>query len=122
MTMTFKLKFSAMTCVAAAIVALAPVGAYAADLDSLAHARVSYADLNLMSDAGVATLYSRLAQAADAVCQRDSRDLALHSAYQTCVRQAMGSAVTDVASLKLSTLYTQKTGVRVDVKFASNVN
>jgi UrcA family protein len=109
--MIFKLKVSAMTGAAAAIFALAPVGSHADDAGSLAQTRVAYANLDPTSDADVAHLYHRLLQAADAVCQGDSRQLVVHSAYQNCVNKAMEAAVSDVDMLKLSTMYRQKTGV-----------
>lgn len=55
--------------------------------------RVSYADLNLASDAGLATLEGRVAGAARQVCEiEDSRELVLARATHSCRTGAVASA------------------------------
>ncbi len=70
-------------------------------------ARVRYADLNLSSDAGVATLYARLRHAATQVCEYRS----FRFVDQACVAKALDGAVTTVANGRLTTLHQQRTGV-----------
>lgn len=54
---------------------------------------VSYADLNLVTEAGASKLERRIAVAARTVCQiEDSRELALANATSTCRGQAVADA------------------------------
>ena len=56
-------------------------------------ARVSYADLNLASDAGIAALRGRIAGAARDVCEiEDSREMALAAATDSCRSIAIADA------------------------------
>jgi len=71
---------------------------------------VRFADLDLSRPAGVAALYQRIRVAAREVCQPFSeRDLILHTAARSCVRDAMDHAVDDVHSLTLSRYHQTKT-------------
>lgn len=56
--------------------------------------RVSYADLDVASSAGMHTLDRRVALAADTVCGgRDSRDLAALGRYNACRKAAVAGAM-----------------------------
>ena len=64
---------------------------------------VHYGDLNLNSQAGVASLYKRIRNAAQSVCSPlDTRILGLHDAYDQCVAEAANNAVTAVGNPDLS--------------------
>lgn len=68
---------------------LVPTASQAATSHSV---RVSYADLNLASDAGRGTLERRISYAAKTVCEiEDSRELALASATRLCRNDAIES-------------------------------
>lgn len=67
--------------------------------------RVSYADLNLATDAGSRALYQRITAAAHKVCAvSDIRDLAGLAADQSCERAAVTQAVNAVHSARLAAL------------------
>jgi UrcA family protein len=58
---------------------------------------VSYADLNLSSDAGVQVLYNRIHRAANEVCgNTEAHDLRGVRAHETCVQRAVSEAVASV--------------------------
>jgi len=66
---------------------------------------VSYADLDLQKDAGVAQLQRRLEAAARKVCGRaDPRDIKLAALTRQCVDTAMLRAVAEVGSPQLARL------------------
>lgn len=74
--------------------ALVSAPAFAAPAADGMSSTVRFADLDLASDAGAATLHARIAKAARAVCggDVDQRDLSAMSAARTCRRVAMASA------------------------------
>ena len=81
---------AALTALAAASVLVLPTVSQAEESNSV---RVSYADLNLGSDAGQQMLQRRIAGAARTVCViEDSRELALASATRACRTDAIASA------------------------------
>ncbi|WP_454886883.1 UrcA family protein [Sphingomonas oryzagri] len=84
------IRFTAFA-LAAAVFASAPALAAAADGMS---ATVRFADLDLATDAGVATLHARVARAARSVCggDVDQRDLSLMNSVAACRQVAMASA------------------------------
>jgi UrcA family protein len=58
---------------------------------------VNYADLNLASQSGVATLYKRLARAADRVCgEHEGRSLREHAAFRECREASLNRAVQQI--------------------------
>jgi len=69
---------------------------------------VSYADLDLDTASGVATLYGRLQRAARAVCSRYDGDPLLLHAFRLCTRNALGDAVQKVGRPAL-TAYHERT-------------
>ena len=74
----------------AATTLIAPTVSQAAAGNSV---RVSYADLNLASDAGATVLEKRIELAAEFVCEiEDSRELALAEATNACRGQAISDA------------------------------
>ena len=83
----------AIPAIAALIVAsalIAPTVSQAAVSNSV---RVTYADLNLASDAGASILEKRIAFAARVVCEiEDSREIALAKATSLCRNQAIEDA------------------------------
>jgi len=89
---------------AVAAVSLVSVAQFAqADsIDSRPALTVHYSDLNMNSEAGVATLYNRIRHAAQQVCgEVDSRRLDEAAAAQACVNQAIGSSVAAVGNPQL---------------------
>jgi UrcA family protein len=88
-----------------AITIAIPTIAAAADND-VKRVEVHYADLRLDRDADVATLYSRLKRAADAVCgEPDVLSLAKIRNSQACIEQALDRAVADVNAMALTELH-----------------
>jgi UrcA family protein len=71
--------------------------------------RVSYADLNLRTEAGARTLLARIQGAAKRVCspQPAPPDLTDQADYKTCLRDANGDAVADLGDARVSALYAQ---------------
>jgi len=58
---------------------------------------VSYADLNLASNSGVATLNGRVSRAASNICVSNTRkDLSAHLAELNCFKSAMAGAKTQI--------------------------
>ena len=77
--------------------------------DSVPQITVRYDDLNLASQSGVATLYSRISVAAHAVCpSSDIRDLRASSASAHCRAEAIARAVNEVNNPKLAALHTSR--------------
>jgi UrcA family protein len=69
---------------------------------------VTYGDLNLDSAQGASALYARLRHAAREVCSPlESKELSLRSAWQTCVSNALTSAVTQVNKPNVTALHNQ---------------
>ncbi|HEY6049389.1 MAG TPA: UrcA family protein [Sphingomicrobium sp.] len=80
----------ALAALAVATVLVTPTVSQAAESDSF---RVSYADLNLASNAGQQTLQRRIAHGARVVCViEDSRELALSTATNICRSDAVARA------------------------------
>ena len=81
---------SAAAAVIVASVLVVPTVSQAATVNSV---RVSYADLNLASQAGERTLERRIASAARIVCQiEDTRELGLMGEVRVCRSDAVESA------------------------------
>ncbi len=77
--------------------------AQAANPADLPTARVSFADLDLSTDAGARTLYRRIQGAARNVCPIvDIRDLARSIEARACRREAIDRAVLAVGSPRLA--------------------
>ena len=64
---------------------------------------VKYGDLNLKSEAGVASLHQRIRNAARSVCsQHETRILGLRDQYVACVEDAMSSSIAAVDNTRLT--------------------
>ena len=82
---------------------LAVLGASPALADEATRSvRVSYADLNLTTQAGAATLYGRIRSAARQVCGYEG------PSFTSCFKKAVGDAVAQVNSPQLTALYQGK--------------
>jgi len=91
----------------------------AADSDA-PHVLVKYADLNVSSPEGAATLYARIRMAAGEVCRSfDSREFATKNALDTCIHKAIADAVNKVDQPALFTVYNAKNGTSKPVILAS---
>jgi UrcA family protein len=82
----------------------------AADPTDVRTTIVKYADLDLSTPQGAASLYNRIRFASEAVCS-EARDLAAISRSQKCVKQAIAGAVAKVNQPALSAVYAAKYGV-----------
>jgi UrcA family protein len=80
---------------------------------------VRFGDLNLSSQAGVASLYQRIQNAAESVCSPlETRILGLRDAYDSCVTDALAQGVAAVGNPSLSEFHAARQGKVVVV--ASN--
>jgi UrcA family protein len=70
----------------------------------LRQARVSYADINTASDAGILVLRHRIQAASRTLCgpQPDLRDLDRGMLYRTCVQQSMQRALDELPTGSLA--------------------
>jgi UrcA family protein len=88
------------------LLAAGPVTAAKPDVRAVA---VSYADLDLASDAGVRTLYGRLRAATQKVCgPRPGHDLAMQRLWRDCRDDTLGRAVGQLGNAKLAALHEQR--------------
>lgn len=70
---------------------------------------VKYGDLNLNSQAGIASLHKRIRNAAESVCNPlETRILGLREAYDSCVAEAVNSGVTAVGNANLTQFHAVK--------------
>lgn len=82
--------------------------ALAADDIVIGVKKVSYADLNLDTEAGAKVLYSRLRQAAGEICTSfENTDAVLRASWSACYRNAMNSAVASVNKPTVTALHNQ---------------
>jgi UrcA family protein len=103
---------------AAAVLAAPPSRA---DDGEIASARVSFADLDLNTLQGAATLYGRLQTASQFVCRTyEGADFEHHTAHRLCVRQALDSAVERVDRPTLTAYHAARvSGVASHARVAS---
>jgi len=70
---------------------------------------VRFGDLNLHSQAGVASLHKRIRNAAESVCSElNNRVLVLRDVYHQCVTEAVSNGVAQVANPNLSNFHRSK--------------
>jgi UrcA family protein len=70
---------------------------------------VRYGDLNLNSQAGVASLHKRIRNAAESVCSElNNHVLVLRDMYKQCVIEAVSNGVSQVANPNLSNFHRSK--------------
>lgn len=85
----------------------------AAEGSDVPTAIVKYADLDLASSGGAATLYNRIRAASEGVCSPlDHGDLGAMLRWKQCVKRAIEDAVAKVNQPALSAVYAAKYGVR----------
>jgi UrcA family protein len=103
-------RLKSCSAILAAALILTPIAAHCAD--PLPQVRVSVADLNLSNPQGIATLYTRLQQAAAEVCGHEPqiRELRQHATWSECVRAALDAAVVQVRSIGLEALHAKHVG------------
>jgi len=65
---------------------------------------VSYADLDLNSDAGAAVLVQRIKSAAKSVCAPEPTGLAEQTAYKSCLKTSVSHALARLNNAKVSAL------------------
>jgi UrcA family protein len=70
--------------------------------------KVSYADLDLSTQAGATTLYTRIRGAARQVCGDEGSTYTDHAIWRGCFKRAVGDAVTKVNSPRLTALHQGK--------------
>ena len=102
-TITLRNNMRIALAAAAVCLATAAAGARADEVGTEVQARtVHYADLNLNTEAGVATLYDRIRHAAEQACPDvGSRELAQAAAAKACVDRAIARSVKSVNNPKL---------------------
>jgi UrcA family protein len=92
----------------ALVSALAVLGASPALADEAGlSVKVSYADLDLSTQAGATTLFNRIRSAARTVCGHDDWSYSRWT-FKRCFDQAVGNAVAKVNSPQLTALYQGK--------------
>jgi UrcA family protein len=89
---------------------LTPIAGICAD--PIPQVRVAIADVNLSNPQGIATVYTRLHQAAAEVCGHEPqfRELGQHAAWSKCVETALDEAVVQVHSIGLAALHAKHVG------------
>lgn len=91
----------------------APMLALGGEAKSVA---VKTSDLNLASDAGVQTLYSRIESAASKACKGvESRSASTQVAHAECMSTAMDGAVQSANNAALTSLHMAKSGSNASV-------
>jgi UrcA family protein len=104
--------FAALTCSIATMVLASGSDAF--------QVKVKYGDLNVSSESGAATLYSRIRNAAESVCRQfNSADLGARKLFAACVHKAISDAVNDVDQPALFTIYNAKTQASKPIMLAS---
>jgi UrcA family protein len=94
----------------------------AADSSDTRSETVKYGDLNVSNPEGAATLYRRIAAAANNVCrsyETDSRYIGSQAGLNACVHKAIADAVTKVGRPELFTVYNSKNRQPLPVIVAS---
>jgi UrcA family protein len=98
---------------------------FAADpTDSTRTQTVKFEDLSVSTQAGAATLYQRIHQAAKQVCEQpgaDEKNLRALQLQQSCIARAESRAVDNVHSGALSAYYQTKLGRSYAVSAQNNV-
>jgi UrcA family protein len=70
---------------------------------------VRFGDLNLNSQAGIASLHKRIRNAAESVCSPlETRILGLRHAYESCVDEALAGGVAAVGNANLTQFHAVK--------------
>jgi UrcA family protein len=99
---------------------------FAADpTDSVRTQTVKFEDLSVNTQAGAASLYRRIHQAAKQVCEQpgaDGKDLKALQIQQACIVRAESRAVDNVHSGALSAYYQMTLGHSYAVSAQNNVN
>jgi UrcA family protein len=79
-----------------------------ADTEGVRSMKVSYADLDLNTQAGAATLYGRIRGAARQLCGYEGSTFTDKAIWSECFKRAVGDAVAKVNSPQLTALYQGK--------------
>jgi UrcA family protein len=83
-------------------------------------ATVKFADLNVSSPQGAASLYSRIRGAANTVCRTlEGRDLTSKTLFDRCVQKAIADAVNQVNQAQLYEVYNAKNKAPKPIMLAS---
>ena len=91
------------------VAALAFCGIAAAGTRDANSVIVKFGDLNLRSQAGIASLHKRIRNAAESVCaQYDTRVLGLRDGYDSCVKDAIERGVNEVNNANLTRFHVVK--------------
>jgi len=102
---------------AAAVCAALTTGARA---DEAIKVHVSYADLNLNTNAGANALYQRIRGAADQVCAMPlEQDLGHANRIKACTARVIAEAVTALDNANVNQVYANKTGTTAAIKLAA---
>ncbi len=113
--------FVAAALLGAAAVGFATVSA-AGDSTSPRSVTVKYADLNLSTPEGAASLYRRIVWAAREVCAGPDDTLASRGVSQACAQKAIADAVAKVGHPELIAVYNAKNRQPLPITVASAEN
>jgi UrcA family protein len=106
--------FAALTCSIATL-------SFASDSFAPLQVKVKYADLNVSSEPGAATLFNRIQGAAETVCEPfNSRDFGQRRLFAACVHKAISDAVNEIDQPVLFTIYNAKIGTSKPVLLAAS--
>jgi UrcA family protein len=92
-----------------------------ADTSDIPAVTVKFSDLDIARRAGATKLYSRIQEAANAVCSTyDRSGLTAQANFKVCVSDAIDRAVAKVESPALNTVYRAKTGAVIPTRLATS--
>lgn len=116
--MPVKAMVAALCAMGTAFVAASPAAAQSVETQTV---RVSYADLNLNSDAGARAMLRRLRAATAEVCGEriGPRSLAEHRKIRACRTASIGQAVAELDNERVSTMFARLEGDAMPVLYAS---
>ena len=101
-----KIRSTVMTAIAVLGFSAGVATVHADEVNGFVTTNVSYADLNIDSDAGAKRFYIRVQSAAKSVCsQFDERELMVASRFKGCFDNAVASAVAQANNSKVTALY-----------------
>jgi UrcA family protein len=96
---------------------------FASDSPDALQVKVKYADLNVSSTSGAASLYNRIRVAADTVCRPfqplNPADLEARTIFAACVQKAMSNAINEINEPALFTIANAKAGTSKRILLAS---
>jgi len=113
-------KYSTRLLAGLAVLSIAMLAGGVAVADEPQKAVVSFGDLDLSRDVGVATLYRRIEFAADKVCVAyEGKAIGKHVLHHNCIQDATNRAIADINVPALTSYHAARTGARKDERVAA---